>query len=68
MVLGEAANRLSEAFRGRRSQIPWRLMIGMRNRLIHGYDEVDMEEVWNTAERDVPSLLVALASLDPEAL
>jgi uncharacterized protein with HEPN domain len=64
MVLGEAANRLSETFREEHTEIPWRLMIGMRNRLIHGYDDVDLDEVWNTATRDVPALLQALEAFE----
>jgi len=46
LVLGEAVRRLSEPFRARHPQIPWRLMAGMRNQLIHEYDDVDLEEVW----------------------
>lgn len=68
MVLGEAATRLSESFRDALAEIPWRLMIGMRNRLIHGYDDVDLDEVWATATRDVPALLRGLSRLDVDAL
>jgi uncharacterized protein with HEPN domain len=57
MVLGEAVKRLSDDFRDRHSEIPWALMAGMRDKLIHGYDIVDLEEVWKTGNRDVPDLL-----------
>ena len=57
MVLGEAVKRLSDGFRARHPEIPWTLMAGMRDKLIHGYDIVDLEEVWKTASRDVPDLL-----------
>jgi uncharacterized protein with HEPN domain len=57
MVLGEAVKRLSDEFRSRHPEIPWTLMAGMRDKLIHGYDIVDLEEVWKTANRDVPDLL-----------
>ena len=57
MVLGEAVKRLSDGFRARHPEIPWMLMAGMRDKLIHGYDIVDLEEVWKTASRDVPDLL-----------
>ena len=60
MILGEGANRLSSPFRDGHPEVPWRLMIGMRNRLIHGYDDVDLDEVWNTAAKEVPALLAAL--------
>lgn len=54
--MGEAAKRLSPEFCTRHPQIPWRLLAGMRDRLIHAYHAVDMEEVWNVLERDVPDL------------
>ena len=57
MVLGEAVKRLSDGFRARHPEIPWMLMAGMRDKLIHGYDIVDLEEVWKTASHDVPDLL-----------
>ena len=60
LVLGEAVKRLSPAFRGRYPSIPWALIAGMRDNLIHEYDTVDLDEVWSTAERDVPRLLLSL--------
>lgn len=59
-IVGEAARRLSSAFRERRADIPWRAIIGMRDKLIHGYDAVDMVEVWTTAQSDIPALAAAL--------
>ena len=67
MVMGEAVKRLSDGFRTRHPEIPWSLMAGMRDKLIHGYDIVDMEEVWKTANRDVPDLLHWLEPLLPKA-
>lgn len=46
LIVGEAAKRLSDAFRAAHPTIPWKLMAGMRDKLIHAYDEVDLEEVW----------------------
>jgi len=54
MVLGEAVTRLSDSFRDANADIPWRLIVGMRHRLIHGYDDVDLDEVWQTVTRDLP--------------
>ena len=49
-VIGEAAGRISTQFREQHPGIPWHDMIGMRNRMIHGYDDVDLEIVWNTVQ------------------
>jgi uncharacterized protein with HEPN domain len=67
MVLGEGAKRLSDDFRARHPEIPWTLMAGMRDKLIHGYDIVDLEEVWKTANRDVPDFLQWLEPRLPKA-
>jgi uncharacterized protein with HEPN domain len=60
LVLGEAVKRLSPEFRGRYLGIPWALIAGMRDNLIYEYDTVDLDEVWSTAKRDVPRLLLSL--------
>jgi uncharacterized protein with HEPN domain len=65
LVLGEAVKRLSPEFRERHPDIPWVLIAGMRDNLIHEYDSVDLEEVWSTAERDVPRLQALLVPLLP---
>ena len=57
LVMGEAVKRLSSDFRADHPQIPWSLIAGMRDILIHGYDIVDLEEVWQTVVMDVPELL-----------
>jgi uncharacterized protein with HEPN domain len=66
MVLGEAVKRLSSEFRLQHPAIPWPLIAGMRNNLIHEYDSVDMDEVWRTADRDIPHLLNQLERLLPD--
>jgi uncharacterized protein with HEPN domain len=53
-LIGEAAKRLSAEFRDLHSSIPWSKVIGMRNRVVHGYDKIDWHLVWTTANRDVP--------------
>ena len=64
-VIGEAVKRLSQAFRERHPILPWSLMAGMRDHLIHGYDAIDLDEVWKTATRDVPEVLTRLEPLLP---
>ena len=55
-VIGEAANRLPEEFRSRYPRIPWNKIIGMRNVLIHEYDSIDLDRVWETIQKDIPEL------------
>ncbi len=61
LVIGEAAKRLSGAFRSANPRLPWRQMAGMRDKLIHAYDAVDLEEVWRTATVDVPAIAAAMS-------
>lgn len=65
LILGEATKRLSDAFKTQHPDLPWRQMAGMRDRLIHGYDIVNLGLVWETATRDVPDLLARLEPLLP---
>jgi uncharacterized protein with HEPN domain len=65
MVMGEAVKRLSMAYRDQHAHIPWKLMAGMRDVLIHGYDIVDLNEVWKTINVDVPQVLPLLEALLP---
>jgi len=66
LVLGEAAKRLSPEFRSRYPNVPWSDMAGMRDKLIHAYEAVDYDEVWSTATKDIPELLVWVTPLLPE--
>jgi len=62
-LIGEAVKRLSPEFRLAQTQVPWVSMAGMRDHLVHAYDLVDWDEVWETATRDVPSLLKQIEAL-----
>jgi len=56
-ILGEAANRVSAEDQRRYPQIPWAQLISLRNRLIHGYDQVDFDILWQILTQDLPPLL-----------
>ena len=59
-IFGEAANALSEAFKKKHPDVPWRSIIGTRNRLIHGYFDVDLSLLWTTVADDLPVLIKEL--------
>ena len=59
-ILGEAAARVSDPGRQRWPAIPWAKVVGLRNRLIHGYDRVDFDILWTTVVNDLPPLITAL--------
>jgi len=56
-IIGEAANCISREFSERNQDIPWNKMIGMRNRLIHGYFDINYDIVWDTVTNDIPGLI-----------
>lgn len=56
-IVGEAAAKVSEKSRVRYSAIQWRNIIAMRNRIIHGYESVNLNVIWDTVELDLPPLL-----------
>jgi uncharacterized protein with HEPN domain len=56
-VIGEAAHRLLDEQREKMHDIPWEQIIGLRNRLIHGYDSVDKKILWNIVHDDLPDFV-----------
>jgi uncharacterized protein with HEPN domain len=62
-IVGEAAGRLSPATRAMAPELPWPSMVSMRNRLIHDYDRVDLNVVWDTVTVDLPGLVPQLERL-----
>jgi uncharacterized protein with HEPN domain len=65
-VIGEAVKRLSREFRAKYPEVPWTLIAGLRDNLIHGYDLIDWDEVWKTSTTDVPDLLAKVKSFSQE--
>ena len=66
LVIGEAVKRLSEDFRAGHPEIPWLRIAGMRDKLIHAYDAVDLDEVWKTITKDIAPLISFLEPLVPQ--
>jgi uncharacterized protein with HEPN domain len=65
-IVGEAANKARLAdpqLQGRSPEIPWDLMYGMRNRIIHDYFEVDLDVIWQTIKQDLPVLRAQIVQL-----
>ncbi|MBI1929331.1 DUF86 domain-containing protein [Candidatus Poribacteria bacterium] len=64
-VIGEAANHVSEEERSRHSEIPWAQIVSLRNRLIHGYNSIDFDILWQIVTQDLPPLIAALEKIIP---
>lgn len=59
-IIGEAAKRLSDDFKKSRAEIAWKKVAGLRDILIHAYDHVDLDEVWNIVRLSLPDLVACL--------
>ena len=62
-IIGEAANRVSSDKQSELSELPWRAMIGMRNLMIHRYDAIDFKIVWDTVQRDLPTIIAQIEGI-----
>ncbi|TVP47523.1 MAG: DUF86 domain-containing protein [Halomonas sp.] len=65
-LIGEAATRIPEEVRKKYPQVPWRLVIATRNRLIHAYLGIDDDTIWSIIQENVPELLELLESIRRE--
>jgi uncharacterized protein with HEPN domain len=63
-IIGEAARGISQEFRDSHKNLPWKNMIGMRDRLIHGYFDVNLDVVWKTVTGDLPDLIAQLRKIN----
>lgn len=66
-IIGEAGRRISDNTRAAHPSVPWHDIVSMRNFLIHEYDGVDMDIVWDTVQSDLPKLISALEGILPLA-
>ena len=65
LVMGEAVKRLPGSFRQEHPAVPWRQIAGLRDVLIHAYDDIDDAEVWRVLIRDLPRVLREIEPLLP---
>ena len=64
-VVGEAASHISVDYRLDHPALPWAEMVGMRNRLIHGYNKISLEIVWDVVQNELPELIKKIRPLVP---
>jgi len=62
-IIGEAARGISQEFRDSHPDLPWKNMVGMRDRLIHGYFDINLDMVWETVKEDLPDLIIKLEKI-----
>lgn len=67
IVIGEAANRVSDSFQEAHPEVPWSSLIGTRNVIVHGYDQVRLQVVWEILERDISKLKASVQRFLEEA-
>ena len=63
IILGEAANKISDEFQEKHPEIPWSSIIGTRNVIVHGYDQVKLHIVWDIIQMDLHSLKIRIENL-----
>lgn len=68
LIIGEAVKRISKELKDQNSEIPWSLIAGMRDNLIHEYDDTNLDEVWKTSNQDIPELLNLIEPLLPNQI
>ncbi len=62
-IIGEAAANVTNDSREKYPRIPWPLIVGMRNRLVHAYFDIDLDRVWDTVTNDLPPLIIELEEI-----
>jgi len=65
LIIGEAVKRMSPEIRAAHPEVPWKLIAGTRDKLIHFYEGVDLEEVWTMVTSDLPELIRLIEPLVP---
>ncbi len=65
-VVGEASRRVQDGFRSLHPHVPWRETTDFRNRLIHGYDQINFDVLWDIIQEDLPPLIEQLETIIAE--
>ncbi len=65
-IIGEAAKNIPKSIRSDYSEVPWKLMAGMRDKLIHEYSGINTEIVWKTTQEDIPKLKPLIEKIEQE--
>jgi uncharacterized protein with HEPN domain len=63
IIIGEAANQISDGFQEKHYTIPWSSMIGTRNIIVHGYDQVKLQIIWEILQRDLVQLKLEITKV-----
>ena len=66
-VIGEAARQIPDSVVNAYPQVPWQQMRGIRNRIVHGYDQIDLSIIWNVIQYELPPLVPTLERIMQEA-
>ena len=66
-VIGEAARQIPETVAQRYPEVPWPQMRGIRNRIVHGYDQINFDIIWNVIRNELPPLVPALKRIIEQA-
>jgi uncharacterized protein with HEPN domain len=66
-IIGEAAARVSDSFKAAHPEVPWKLIVGQRNVLIHDYGDIDYDRLWAVVVDHVPRLVMLIQPLVPES-
>lgn len=56
-VIGESSNKVADELKAKYSGLPWKQMRGLRNRIVHNYDDIDYTIVWNVLKNELPNLI-----------
>ncbi len=64
IIIGEAVNRLSDDFKKANPDIPWQIIKGFRNILVHEYDSLDYDLIWETINNELPKLIIQLNNIN----